>query len=180
MTYGVDYFSPDYVSRIAHAVLTSAAATLSPAPTTQFVSAGKPVADGCDQLAVWLDAFKLVRPRTGARGAGAFAEDRQSLNPQGGLPAIDLQVQLIRCGAPDVTGGFQPQSPEATALDAFATAQLTDGWALYRGLLAAWNAGSLFAGLEHAPASVVIGQGTPYGVEGGLAGWQIPITVSLY
>lgn len=179
--YGVDYSTPGYVSVLAHAVLTSAAATLTSPPTVQYVSAGKPSADGCDQLVVWLDAFKMVRPRnTAGKGGGVFAEDRQSLAPQGGLPAVDFQIQLIRCGAPGVSGELEPVNPTAAALDAFATTQLTDGWALYRGLLAAWSAGTLFGGLEHVPAAVVIGQGSPYGSEGGLAGWTVPLTVGLY
>jgi hypothetical protein len=181
MPYATNYASATYASLIAHAVLSAAVATLTSPPTIQYVSAGKPAATGCDQLVVWVDAFKLVRPRpASSRGGGAFAEERNSLFPQGSLPALDMQVQLIRCGAPGVTGELDPANPSATDLDAFATAQLTDGWALYHGLFNAAVAQTLFAGLEHVPAAVVIGQGVPYGTEGGLAGWTVPVTVGLY
>lgn len=181
MSFATDYVSSVYVSSIAHALLASAAATLTSPPTVQYVSAGKPAADGCDQLVVWVDALKLVRPRAvSARGGGAFAEERNSLFPQGSLPAADFQIQLIRCGAPGVQGEMSPVNPSAADLDAFATSQITDGWALYRGLLASWQAGTLFSSLEHTPAAVVIGQGTPYGTEGGVAGWTIPVTCGLY
>lgn len=178
--FGQDYFTNNWVSRIASAVLTSAAAALPSPPATQYVSAGEPAADGCDQLVVWVDKFKTVRPIPGTRGKGAFADNQQSLNPQGALPAVDFKVQLLRCGAPGITSDITPALPTAADLSAFAASQLTDGWALYRGLIAAWAGGTLFGHLEHAPGSVVIGQQTAVGSQGGTAGWQLPVTAGLY
>lgn len=182
MGYASEYASPTFVSDIAHAILTAAKTALSWDPNSPaYVSAGKPAADGCDQLVVWVDTLKLVRPRNSAgKGGGAFAENRQSLEPQGGLPAADFQVQLLRCGAPAPNAGVAVTAPAPADLDAFATAHLADGWQLYRGLLAAWQAGTLFGGFEHIPAAVVIGHADPYDTQGGVAGWTLAITCGLY
>lgn len=173
--YAVHYAQASLVSDLAHALLTTATATLTSPPADRYVAMGKPAADGCDQLVVWADTFTLVRP------AGTLANSlasRDSLEPGGALPAVVFNVQLLRCGAPVPDGNVLPTPAE---MDAHATTALTDAWALYRGLLAALSAGTLFGTPNPVPAHhTLIRDMTAYGPEGGVAGWSVPVRVSLY
>lgn len=176
----VEYASPAYVSDLAHALLASAAATLAAPPSIRYVNMGKPAADGCDRLTVWVLDMHLAFPRAQtARGGGALMESRTAMEQYGALPTLDLTVQLLRCGVPQPTGDVNVVLPTSAEMDAFGTAQLTDGWALYHGLVNAWRAGTLFGALNPAPHTV-LGMLTPVEPTGGIAGWQVPLKVSLY
>ena len=182
LPYGTDYFTGAFVSTLAHGLLATAAATLASPPTVQYVHMGQPAADGCDQLVVWVDSFHLVRPRKQtALGGGGMSEERSPLEPQGGLPAVQFNVQLLRCGAPTVSGELQPSNPSAADLDTFGTNGLTDGWSLYRGVLAAWQSETLFGVTNPVPKHhTLLSAMKPYGPEAGVYGWLLPVKASLY
>lgn len=180
MSFVTEYTSTTYVADLAHMLLASAAATLATPPSIQYINMGKPAADGCDRLIVWVLDMHLASPRNQtARGGGTLTESRSAMEQYGVLPAVDFTIQLLRCGVPQPTGDLNPVLPTAAELDAFGTAQITDGWALYHGLVNAWRAGTLFGGLNPAPHTV-LGMLTPVEPSGGIAGWQLPLKVSLY
>lgn len=175
MTYATAYTQGSFVADLGHALLASAVASLSDPPTIQYLAMGKPAADGCDQLVVWVDALQSVRP------AGSISNTlsaRDGLEPGGVLPAVEFNVQLLRCGAPQSDGGLLPTP---AVLDAHGVELLTDAWELYRGLLARYASGSLFGTPNPIPAHhTVIRDMDAYGPEGGVSGWTVPIRVSLY
>ena len=176
MTYATAYQSASFVSDLAHALLATAASALgAAAPASQYVSAGQPAADGCDQLVVWVDALRLVRPK-GVKLT--TVTDAETMEPKGALPVVDFNVQILRCGAPVIQGNVLPTP---TAIDTHAVSMLTDGWPLYRGILAALYAQTLFGTPNPVPGHhTLVKDMTAYGPAGGVAGWTVPVCLSLY
>lgn len=182
MSYAQDYATGAFVSTLAHALLASAAGSLASPPADQWVSMGEPAADGCDQLVVWVNKFRLGFLKRQTRSSpGILTDNRTPMEPGGALPMVDMTVQLLRCGAPQATGDLTLALPSPTAMDTHGTTMLTDGWALYHGLIAAWSAGTLFGSPNPIPAHHTLFEPmTAYGPESGVSGWTIPITLSLF
>jgi hypothetical protein len=94
------------------------------------------------------------------------------------VPIIDLAVTLLRCGAPLPAESGDPPGP-STITD-HAEAMFHDGWILYAALLSAWSTGDLFPsfpGLDC--AEVKFDALAPLGPKAEIAGWRIPLSVTL-
>jgi hypothetical protein len=132
------------------------------APERQLISAGQPVADCCEQLAVW------VNPITeGNRSPLTKAPMMQIVAPT-------FRVLATRCVPTGQIVQRKYVPPEAEALTAAAEQHMADGWALWNHLLNLINADLLFdrcGDLTRWSELPIAG--------GGCAGWELQFTVGL-
>lgn len=125
-------------------------------PARRYVSHGAPAAD-CEQLAVYALPIRLLP----GPGPGCAL-----------IPVVPFAVVLHRCVSA-VADGPQPGPPPAQTLDEEARELAVDGWALWRGILAARRAG------EFTPdaGSVSVGPLEALPPNGGIAGWRLNVEV---
>lgn len=130
------------------------------APERAYVSHGEPAAD-CEELTVHLSTLA-------PRALGTESSARCLV-----VPEVQFCLQLWRC----VTTLENDATPSATVLHDEALALTIDGWALWKYLTGLWKAGTLFDGISC--KNVAFGIMEPLGPTGGLAGWQLCLTVEV-
>lgn len=139
------------------------------APTRQFVSAGLPVWDCCEQLAV-----NVVDITEAPTSPGGLPSGKRYT--YGRLNHVVLQATITRCvptGVEAMGGNYQP--PPAAALNAAAVQHDADGWALWNHLFNLQSSG-LFLTL----CDEVFFEGiTAAAPAGGCAGWVAIIRAEL-
>lgn len=135
------------------------------APERQYVSHGEPGNEAgeceCEELTVHLSA---LQPR---------ALDTPSSSRCAVIPEVQFCIQLWR----GVTVFENTDTPSATTLNDEALALTIDGWALWKHLTGLWKAGTLLDGISC--KNVTFGTMEPLGPTGGLAGWQLCLTVEV-
>lgn len=141
-------------------LLTAAAAVVTAPPERQYVAHGN-FAHDCELLAVRLVNVVAESDDQGA-GAPACAV----------IPVLRLEVTLLRC-YPKVDENL----PTAAELTAASATLADDAVALTGGLLARWSAGTLFPTAGIHCDRVEIGELTPVGPSGGIAGWRTTFDV---
>lgn len=152
----------------ANQLLTAAATAIEAgggmAPAVRYVSAGPPAIDCCDQMTVHV----LLQSQVSMREAG-----NQSL-PQmrPAVPMATFVVTTTRC-YPIVEGGVTLRVPDAAKLDAASRTIYLDGWAMWNGLRTLLRTDRVFAGRWC--RSVETGPMTPVPIQGGCAGWSLPV-----
>lgn len=124
-------------------------------------------ADDCDQLTV-----RLIRSFVGT-------PDAEAGNLRGndyGLVAA-WEIRLTRCITTFVDSTIDASAaiPDIDTLTAEASALLTDGWAIYKGVVDGFESGGLFA----ACTALTLGELSPIGPGGDLAGWTIEVRAQL-
>jgi len=154
----------DAAESLLAAAATAIAAGGNVAPAVQYVSAGPPAIDCCDQLTVHVQLHVQVAMREA--GSQAIPQSR---------PAVQMAtfvVTAMRC-YPIVEGGVQLRVPDGQKLDAAARVVYLDGWALWNGVRTLIRTDRLFPGRWC--RSVDTGPMTPMPTQGGCAGWQLPV-----
>lgn len=177
---------PARVYDIATALLATAAATWTgtgrDAPIRQYVEhVGPPnlgpVADGCDRLVVYVGAIRATH--------GSAGRDQPGGRPGATMLArvVDLTVEVLRCGTPQPTQATAKSTvvpPAPSDIDAHAALLLHDAWVLFDGVLAARRAKVLFGSeLAECCEQLRLGDLTPYGPFGNIAGWRWPLSVTV-
>ena len=134
------------------------------APERAFVAHGAPVLDCCDQLSVWVPQINSAPLAPGGLGAGRQIAAR--------INHVFLTVTISRCyPVPDDRG-----EPPPVADIVAASQQLdADAWALWNGLPCLWTSGDLFTVCDE----VFWDSLRPIGPQGGCAGWDMGIHISL-
>lgn len=128
-------------------------------PDHSYVSHGEPAVD-CEQLTVHLGDLS---PRATVTGSERCAI----------VPLARFCIQLWRC----VTAVDGNGPPSAEVLDAEARALLIDAAALWKHLTRQWREGTLLDGVS---CREVTWSGlTPLPPQGGLAGWELCLTVQV-
>ena len=135
------------------------------APERQFVSFGPPVLDCCEQLTVYVPQVQDA-PVPGQSGLAAGRKTAAKITH------VFLTVTVSRC-YPQPDGKGNPPSVEAIEE---ASVQLNaDGWALWNHLYCMWTSDELFTFCDE----VFWDSLRPLGPQGGCAGWNLGIHMSL-
>lgn len=144
-------------------------ASLLGAPDRQFISAGLPVWDCCEQLVV-----HVVGLLEGDTSPGGLASGKRGL--YGRINHVLLNATMTRCvstGAESGAGSYSP--PSVLALGADAVQHNADGWALFNHLYNLQSSG-LFLNL----CDEVFFEGITSAVPaGGCAGWVVAVRAYL-
>ena len=139
-------------------------ATLDGAPERRLVTAGAPVLDCCDQLAV--DVVQVLDAATGPGGLSTGRKIAAKINH------VYLTTTITRCFPMPDSKGDPPPIAEIEA----ASRQIdADGWALWNHLYNLWRGDQLFT----LCGEVFWDSLRPLGPSGGCAGWTLAIHVSL-
>lgn len=156
----------DALANLVDQLLAAAVAALEPPnteagpPTRQFTSHTEPAED-CSQIAAYWKPLTAL--------------------PQGVpcvyVPIAPLVVELHRCVTPFTDRSGNPKVPAPAVLSAEARSLAVDGWALYKGILAACRAGTLFEGVNC--RNVTVGALEPIAPTGGMAGVRLTVTVQV-
>lgn len=135
------------------------------APERTYVSHGEPSPQAgeceCEELTVTL---ATLQPR---------ALETQSSSRCAVIPEAQFCIQLWRT----VTVFENYDVPTAATLNDEALALTIDGWAMWKYLTGLWKGGTLLDGIPC--KNVTFGIMEPLGPSGGLAGWQLCLTVEV-
>jgi len=135
------------------------------APDRRFVAFGPPVLDCCDQLTVFVPQI-LDAPFAGQSGLGAGRKVAAKINH------VYLVVTISRC-YPQTDAKGNP--PPVADIEAASDQLNADGWALWNHLYCLWTSGDLFTFCDE----VFWDSLRPLGPQGGCAGWNLGIHMSL-
>ena len=139
-------------------------ASLEGAPARAFVAHGAPVLDCCDQLSVWVPQIGEAALSPGGNAAGRKIA--------GKINHVFLTVTISRCYPVPGPKGDPPPVADIVA----ASRQLdADAWALWNCLYCLWISGDLFTVCDE----VFFDSLRPLGPQGGCAGWDLGIHISL-
>lgn len=140
-------------------------------PDCSYVSPGSPAFD-CELLTV--------------HAGGPAEADTAPLQPPlqpghrpsttGSVHLAQITATALRC-APVVTDDGQPPDPDSQEAAALCTTQ--DVWAIWNFTRHAYKEGLLFAN-PSSTRELFFDPAVPFLIQGGIAGWQIPIRVALY
>jgi hypothetical protein len=138
-----------------------------PCPPDRYLTFGLLPALNCDALLV---TFTGVEPRAAFTG-GAVG------NRCTAIPRARLAVWIVRCFPTITEDGDAPPPNDVQA----ATALLDwDLGCLWDGLIGRWSDKALFPNFPGLDCEAVsFGVAQPYGPQGGVAGWQLPVLVDL-
>lgn len=134
------------------------------APERRFVAFGPPVLDCCDQLTVYVPQVLDAPLSPGGLSAGRKVAAK--------INHVYLVVTVSRCyPQPDAKGN----PPSVADIEAASDQLNADGWALWNHLYCLWTADELFTFCDE----VFWDSLRPLGPQGGCAGWNLGIHMSL-
>ncbi len=180
---GTTLTNPDFVYNICESLRLTCVSISTLAYDRSFVPIGQPVWEASEDCSTQL-TVSWVR---GFAAAPGRIEDRSRTNAirTAVRPALDLEVQFVRC----VTGmDDDGEPPTALELAADAKEIMSEAWALWVGLQNAKFTNALWTAIpdvedeDFTPpecARVDIDPVVPMGPQGNRAGYKIPLLVSL-
>lgn len=167
---------PTDLNDLALALLAGAAAAideillgssgLEGAPDRQLVTAGDPVDDCCEQLAVHINPVQEA-PTDLSKGPGQTGKR----HTRAWLNQVSFTVTVGRCVPTVEVVGNKPVLPTVAAILASAAQINADGWALWNGLHNQVQAGDIFGGCTN----VIFDSLVARTVSGGCGGWTLTI-----
>jgi hypothetical protein len=134
-----------------------------------FVAPGSPALD-CELLAVW--AGGPIEAETAPLSPPLAPGHRDTV--QGAVHLVNLTCCVVRCSP---VGDDQGRAPSAAEYEAVARQTMGDVWAIWNFTRQRHRDGSLFASGHQ--REVFLEPAYPLPIQGGLAGWQVPIRVQL-
>lgn len=161
---------------LAAELLTQSAAILATttagAPTVQYVSAGPPAYDCCDQLTVDVGIIGY-----GPFNADVVAGDAYARLTEDVVTLVPLNVTHLRCANAKPAGGIRMGTPAHTKMTLDAQTIYEDGWVLWNGLRGAARTGALFSGTPCRPFA--LSGASVIAPEGGCLGYAVSLVVEL-
>lgn len=146
---------PEYLTEVCTQILNIASDALDDPPARAYVAHGLPAWD-CEQLAVFIERISAVDQNTCSL-----------------VHKLDIAVEIARSCQPVPDASGNP--PAVAALDAATAALAVDGWSIWRGLIAAWMAGTLADGVNS--SRIRFTQAIPLPPAGTFAGWRIQFSI---
>ncbi len=148
------------------------ATTTAGAPTVQYVSAGPPAYDCCDQLTVDVGIIGY-----GPFNADVIAGDAYARLTEDVVTLVPLNVTHLRCANARPSGGVKVTLPQVAKMTQDAQTVYEDGWVLWNGLRGAARSGSLFTGT---PCRIFALSGANViAPDGGCLGYAVSLVVEL-
>lgn len=162
----------DLAAELLAASASILATTTAGAPSIQYVSAGPPAYDCCDQLTVDVGILTY-----GPFNADVIAGDAYARLTDNVVNLVPLNVTHLRCANAKPTGGVKVTLPQAAKMTLDAQTVYEDGWVLWNGLRGAARTGALFEGT---PCRIFALSGAQViAPEGGCVGFGVTLVVEL-
>lgn len=133
-------------------------------PEHRFVAHGRPPDDCCDHLVVWAERIYPTRAFPAILGEPQVCEDVRM--------AVSVVITYVRNCYPTLVDNRADPFPADADIMAATLKLHTDARLLWCGVMAAYDDGVIYDGIDEPKGDVVWGTMLPRANEGGCAGWE--------